>query len=71
MAKGIDSKFLHYGIRARDMNIIDALCREAEIDPDWFKEYVLKAYHEEKMKKQEVDDKALKRIVNRSLNQLP
>lgn len=70
MAKGIDSKFLHYGIRARDMNIIDSLCREADIDPDWFKDYLLKAYHEEKMKKQEVDDKALKRIVSRSLNQL-
>lgn len=71
MAKGLDSRFLHYGIRASDMRIIDSLCRESEIDPDWFKDELLKVYHEEKMKKQELDEKVLRRILTRALNRLP
>lgn len=34
MAKGIDSKFVHYGIRKDDLAIIEAICEKEGIDFD-------------------------------------
>lgn len=46
MPKGIDQKFVHYGIRRDDLQVIETLCEKYEIDVDWMEEMVLKAYHE-------------------------
>ncbi len=35
MAKGIDPKFVHYGIRKDDLAMIEAICEKEEIDFGW------------------------------------
>lgn len=45
MAKGLDSTFLHYGVRNDDMAIIEQSCRENVIGPEWIKEHFLKVYN--------------------------
>ncbi|MDE5887705.1 MAG: hypothetical protein K2H46_08985 [Muribaculaceae bacterium] len=44
MAKGIDSKFVHYGIRRDDLSMIEAICDAEGIDFDWLSEEILKTY---------------------------
>lgn len=46
--KGLDKDFLRYGIRENDLNIIDNICREQNVDPEWMKEYILRVYHEKR-----------------------
>ena len=45
MAKGIDPKFVHYGIRKDDLAMIEAICEAEGVDFDWLSEDILKAYH--------------------------
>ena len=45
MHKGIDQKFVHYGIRGEDLALIAAICEKNEIDFDWMSENILRAYH--------------------------
>ena len=68
--KGLDTLFVHYGIRKEDMAIIEALCREFNIDPDWIREDLLKIYHEKKIKNQELDQKALVKIIEKALQKI-
>ena len=68
MNKGLDAMFMNYGIRKDDMDIIKKICDEAEIDFDWFKEYILKEYHELKMKNEEIDSKLLQKILEKALS---
>ena len=68
MNKGLDAMFMNYGIRKEDMDIIKDICEEAEIDFDWFKEYILKEYHELKMKNEELDSKSLQKILEKALS---
>ena len=49
MAKGIDPKFVHYGIRKDDLATIEAICEADNIDFDWLSEEILKAYHAKKV----------------------
>ena len=49
MAKGIDPKFVHYGIRKDDLAMIEAICATEDIDFDWLSEDILKAYHAKKV----------------------
>ena len=41
MAKGLDQKFLHYGIRKEDLDLIEALCEKHHIDFYWLSEDIL------------------------------
>ena len=68
--KGLDTLFVHYGIRKEDMAIIEALCHEFEIDPDWIREDLLKAYHERKIKNQDIDQKSLVKIIEKALQKI-
>ena len=34
MQKGIDQKFVHYGVRREDLTLIEAICEKSEIDFD-------------------------------------
>ncbi|WP_349768285.1 DNA modification system-associated small protein [Phocaeicola vulgatus] len=56
MAKGIDPKFVHYGIRKDDLAMIEAICEKEEIDFDWLSEDILKAYHAKKVDVIEMSD---------------
>ena len=49
MAKGLDNKFLHYGIRKEDMSLIEALCERHELDFNWVSEEILRKYHAKKV----------------------
>ena len=54
MNKGLDAMFMNFGIRNEDMEIIKNICEEAQIDFDWFKDFILKEYHELKMKNEDL-----------------
>lgn len=69
MKKGLDSTFLHYGIKQEDMALIVQACLDSDIDPEWMKESILKVYHDEK-KNDELDEKKVSRIINKSLKAL-
>ena len=69
MKKGLDRTFLHYGIRQEDMNIIEDAARDADIDADWLKEYVLKPYNEAR-NEEAVDEKKLRKILNKALKEI-
>lgn len=45
MTKGIDPKFVHYGIRKDDLAMIEAICETECFDFEWMSEEILKAYH--------------------------
>jgi len=70
MRKGIDSTFLHYGIRREDMEVIELACQENGIDEEWMKESILKAYHEERNNQNLLDDKTLSKIIKKALKEL-
>lgn len=69
MKKGLDRTFLHYGIRQEDMEIIEAATRDADIDAEWMKEYILKPYNEAR-NEEAVDDKKLRKILNNALKKI-
>ena len=41
MSKGIDSVFLHYGVRKEDMELILQTFRDKDIYEEWLKENIL------------------------------
>ena len=67
MNKGLDGTFMHYGIRNEDMRIIQDICEKNEINFDWFKENILREYHNLKMKNEEIDVKTLHRLLENAL----
>lgn len=68
--KGLDSTFLHYGIRRDDMAIIETLCTKHELNFEWVKEDLLRAYHERKISNQNLDDKAVERMIEKALQKI-
>jgi hypothetical protein len=36
--KGLDTTFLHYGIRKEDISLIETLCTTHQLEFDWVKE---------------------------------
>ncbi len=56
MLKGIDPKFVHYGIRKDDLAMIEAICQSEDIDFNWLSEEILKVYHAKKVDMIEVSD---------------
>ncbi|WP_158211149.1 DNA modification system-associated small protein [Myroides phaeus] len=67
MDKGLDAMFIHYGIRREDMAIIKNICEANEIDYDWFKDEILKEYHEIKMRNQETEEITIQKIIEKAL----
>jgi hypothetical protein len=70
MRKGIDSTFLHFGVRKEDMELIEQSCQEADIDAEWLKEYILKPYNEERNNQNFVEEKKLAKILKKALKNL-
>lgn len=56
MAKGLDQKFLHYGIRREDLDLIESLCEKHHLDFNWLSEEILRKYHAAKVDKMEMLD---------------
>jgi len=67
MNKGLDSSFLHYGVRKQDLAVIAELCKKYELDEDWVTNELIKAYHEQKVANIEVDDKTVGKIISKAL----
>ena len=70
MRKGIDSKFLHFGIPQEDLNIIEAICEKNEIDFSWLSEEILKAYHARKVDVIEMDDAETEQIIRTAIQNI-
>jgi len=68
--KGLDGKFLHYGIRNGDLEIIENLCDKYELDREWVEEQLLKAYHERKVNTIEMSSSDVEQVVNNAIQQL-
>jgi hypothetical protein len=70
MNKGIDSKFVHYGIRREDLAMIEALCEAEGIDFDWMSEEILKAYHAKKVDVIEISDTDTEEIIRAAIQKI-
>ena len=68
--KGLDSTFLHFGIRKEDIQLIETLCEKHELDFDWVKDSLIKQYHEKKIRNQEIDDKTVSQIIDKALQKI-
>lgn len=70
MAKGIDQKFVHYGIRKDDLAMIEAICDTEAIDFEWLSEEILKAYHARKVDVIEIGDADTEEIIRAAINKI-
>ncbi len=70
MAKGIDQKFVHYGIRKEDLAMIEAICEAEDVDFDWLSEEILKAYHARKVEAIEISDTDTADIIQSAINRI-
>lgn len=66
--KGIDTTFIHYGIRKEDMEIIEELCAESEVDFSWLQEHILKEFHSLRINNEDIDQKTIEKIIEKALN---
>ena len=67
MSKGLDSIFLHYGVRKEDMALIEQSCRDNDIDENWLKENILKPYNEIRNNQNVVEEKKLMKILKKAI----
>jgi hypothetical protein len=70
MSRGLDSSFLHYGVRKQDLAVIAELCKKHDLDEDWVINELIKAYHEQKVNSIEVEDKAVEKIISKALTKI-
>lgn len=70
MKKGLDSKFLHYGIRNEDMLLIQSLCEKHEIDFDWLSEELLRNYHAQKVDEIEMTDSNTESVIKQAIQKI-
>lgn len=69
--KSLDRTFLHYGVKQEDMELIEQACQDSDIDAEWFKEYILKAYNDERNNQNIVEERKRTRILKTALKNLP
>jgi arsenate reductase-like glutaredoxin family protein len=70
MNKGIDNKFVHYGIRKEDLAMIEAICETDDIDFDWLSEQILKEYHAKKVDVIEISDADTEEIIRAAIQKI-
>ncbi|RMG69580.1 MAG: hypothetical protein D6722_10095 [Bacteroidetes bacterium] len=68
--KGLDSTFVHYGVRKEDMALIEALCQQYDLDFEWVKEDLLRSYHERRVKNQDIEGKGLEKLIDKALQKI-
>lgn len=68
--KGLDSIFMHYGIRSEDMETIKSVCEKYDVNFDWLKGDILRIFHEAKMKNEELNSSKLQRIIKKALSKI-
>ena len=67
MAKGLDLKVLHYGIRKEDLELIRTLCEKYGLDFDWMSEEILRKFHAAKVDKIEISDSDTENIISAAI----
>ena len=70
MGKGIDSKFVHYGIRMEDLATIEVICAKYDLDADWIKENILRQYHAKRVDVIEMSDEDTEVIIKNAIQQI-
>lgn len=70
MSKGLDTAFIHYGIRKEDMDIIKNLTEEQGLDFEWLQENILKEFHNLKINNEDIDNKKIEKIIEKALNKI-
>jgi hypothetical protein len=65
--KGLDSSFIHYGIRKEDMEIIKNICEEQGIGFEWLEGNILKEFHNLKINNEDIDSKKIEKIIEKAL----
>ena len=70
MSKGLDTAFIHYGIRKEDMDIIQNLTEEQGLDFEWLQENILKEFHNLKINNEDIDSKRIEKIIEKALNKI-
>jgi hypothetical protein len=68
--KGLDTTFIHYGIRKEDMETIKNMCDEQQLDFEWVKENILKEYHSLKINNDDIEGKKIEKIIEKALNKI-
>ncbi|GAB1450266.1 hypothetical protein MASR2M47_03220 [Draconibacterium sp.] len=68
--KGLDTTFLHYGIRKEDISLIETLCTQHQLEFDWVKEDLLKEFHERKIRNLALDEKAIEKVIEKALQKI-
>jgi len=68
--KGLDTTFLHYGIRKEDISLIETLCIQHQLDFDWVKEDLLKEFHERKIRNLTIDEKSVEKVIEKALGKI-
>jgi hypothetical protein len=68
--KGLDTTFLHYGIRKEDISMIETLCIQHQLDFDWVKEDLLKEFHERKIRNLALDEKSIEKVIEKALGKI-
>ena len=68
--KGLDSAFIHYGIRKEDMEIIQNLTEEQGLDFEWLQENILKEFHNLKINNEDIDSKKIEKTIEKALNKI-
>jgi hypothetical protein len=68
MNKGLDSQFIHFGIRKDDMQIIEEICEKNDVDFSWLQDNILREFHSLKISNEEIDQKTIEKIIEKALN---
>ena len=68
--KGLDTTFIHFGIRKDDMEIIKNLCEEQGLSFEWLEENILKEFHNLKINNEDIDNKKIEKIIEKALNKI-
>lgn len=70
MPKGLDQKFLHYGIRKEDLELIRTLCEKYNLDFTWVSEEILRKFHAVKVDKIEMSVDDTEKIISDAIEQI-
>ncbi len=68
--KGLDTTFIHFGIRKADMNLIETLCTSYQLDFEWVKEEILREFHERKIRNLPLEDKDIEKLLEKALSKI-
>lgn len=68
--KGLDTTFVHFGIRKEDMSLIEVLCSKHNLDFEWIRDELLKEFHEKKIRNQDIEESNIEKLIEKALNKI-